>query len=639
MPEEPKRPKNLIGVAVFIIVVLIAVGGAIYYFITQSLRFTPNIEDVAAVPCRCKWISEDDQTHVFAEASGYVSGSSCIFPEAYEIAGIDIEDCSDITELEEVERLVATQESGALGPGVIAMSSDPVQPPTVLSEDNQKVTFTVDFALYSLDEPLEYNQAEMKYIYPITDESPDPLLTELTEDNTSQYTYIENGQTVTGYRVTFLSTWNEVLNYGEEGLYKVSFRAKDSNDVWTDEATGTLQYTVGEVATGAYYCNDLDIVQTRTTEAANVTIQAIATLPEGYESTYTWELDLDCNQDIGEDEVFTTTTDTITKEFTYPANGTGEVECPASVEIKLNDGTEIENRSEESCSGVITLTALPEFCGDGNLDEGEECDPEIPEGEEGYNENCLDNCTIPEEEEEEPEPGEDEEEPEPGEDITTNISVSQVCPSCIEISGAEPIVDLSITVTNSGDTSQTVRAVSNSLPQGLTFSTGSSLVNDVENTSDDGVTVETSGESQLITWDNNENGWTITGNGGTLTVKFTANVGEDVEEGTYNNTVTVTPADADPIQSETGVVLAADCQQPETALFDRTIYPIIIGTSFLLLATLAYYTGIGTHRFSKLMDNLSEMSLVVTKPQKFMERKIENKALKQIRSSNKKGKK
>ncbi len=630
MPEEPKRPKNLIAFIIFIIVVLIAAGGAIYYYINQTLNFAPSVEDAATVPCRCKWVSEDDETYVFAEASGHLQGDTCVFPESYEIGGVDVEQCSDITELDEVDTLKSTTTSGTLGPGVIAMSSDPIQPPAILSEDNQTVTFTVDFSLYTLDEPLEYTQAEMQVTYPDVDDSPEPLLASLTEDNTTIYTYIENGQTVTGYRVTFLSTWNEVLNYGESGLYKVSFRAMDSNEVWTDESTGTLQFVMGDAATAGYYCNNVDIVQTRTTEYANVTITALANLPEGHEATYTWSLDVDCSENVDDDEEFTSTTDSITKEFTYPSGSTGEVECPASVTIELDDGTDIEDRSEESCSGVVTLTPLSEMCGDGVFDEDEECDPGIEEGEDDYIANCQDDCTVLDT----GEADEGDEEEEDG-DLTTDISITQTCPSCVSIAEASPTADITVTVTNSGDASQTVRAVSNTLPQGFSYSEGSSSVNQIENATDEGITVETSGESQLITWDNDGNGWAVTGGGGTLTIAFTSDVDNDVDEGTYTNTVTVTPANADPIQSESGIVLAQSCEQPETALFDRSIQPILIGTSFLLLASLAYYTGFGTRRFAKLIDVVSEMSLTITQPQKFREKKIERKALKEIKKSTK----
>jgi uncharacterized repeat protein (TIGR01451 family) len=638
MPEQPKQPKNLIVIIVFITIALVAAGGAIYYYISQVVNFSPDIDNEATVPCRCLWVSEDDETYVYAEATGHLQGSDCVFPQSYEIGGVDIEQCSDITELDEIDKIVATQTTGILGPGVISLSSSPVLPPAILDDDNQTVTFTVDFSLYNLDLNIEYEEAEMVISYPDIDASPESLVATLTDDNATTYTYIENGQTVTGYRVTFLSTWNEVLNYGEEGLYKVAFRARDTNGVWTDSSTGTLQYIVGDASEEGYFCNNVDIVQTRTTGSANVTIDALANLPEGHEATYTWDLDLDCSGEIDDDETFSGTSSTITKEFTYPADSTSEVECSASVTIELDDGTDIEDRSKDSCLGYITLNPLSEMCGDGILDEEEECDPEIEEDDLDYIANCQDDCTVLVEDTETEDDSDSSEETDDGTEddstITTDINISQTCPSCISLSDGSPTAEISITVSNAGDISKTIRAVSNTLPQGFVFTEGSSTVNEITNTSDEGITVEISEESQLITWDNEENGWTVTA-GGSLVIEFSAVVGATVEVGTYSNTVTVTPSNNEPVQSIKGIVIAQDCEQPETALFDRTIFPILIGTSFLLFASLSYYTGLGTKRFSKMMDQVSDLGLLVTQPQKYRENRIEETALKEIKKRSK----
>lgn len=636
MPKDKtKRPKNIIGLIIFIIVVLVIAGGAIYYYINNTLNFTPEVDDVASVPCRCKWSSDEEGTRVVAEASGYLQDTSCQFPESFEIGSVEVSECSDISELDEVETLTALQESGTLGPGVISMSSDPVLPPTVLTEDNQKVTFTVDFSLYSLDQNISYTKAKMEIVYPDIDDSPESTEAELGDENTTTYTYLENGQSVTGYRVSFLSNWNEITNYGEEGLYKVSFTAQDSNGVWTDDSTGTLQFYVGDVATGEYFCNNIDVVQTRTTESANVTATAIANLPEGFEATYNWKLDRNCDGEIEDDEEYATTTNTITKEFTYPNSGTSEVECEASVTIELDDGTDIESREEESCIGTVTMKPQSEVCGDGVLDEAEECDPEIEEGETGYDANCQDDCTILETEDDEEETSDSEDdtttddETDTTDSLSTDIAVSQTCPSCISLAGGDPTAEITITVTNSSETTQTVRAISNSLPQGFSFTEGSASINEISDATDSDVLVETSGESQLVTWDNDENGWSVPGNGGSLEIEFTADVSTSLDAGTYTNTVTVTPSDTDPIQSEKGVVLAQSCEQPETALFDRSVYPIMFGSLLLVLGTLAYYTGFGTKRFETFVSTVEDLGLLISKPQKHMEKRITKKADKQ----------
>ncbi|MFH1547492.1 MAG: hypothetical protein ABIC57_03325 [bacterium] len=131
MPEEPKRPKNLVTFIIFLTVVLIVVGGAIYYYINQVVNFSPSVDNEATVPCRCQWVSEEDANRIYAEASGHLQGADCVFPQTYEIGSTEIDQCSDITTLDEIDKLVATQTTGTLGPGVISVSSDPIKPPTL----------------------------------------------------------------------------------------------------------------------------------------------------------------------------------------------------------------------------------------------------------------------------------------------------------------------------------------------------------------------------------------------------------------------------------------------------------------------------------------------------------------------------
>jgi hypothetical protein len=44
------------------------------------------------------------------------------------------------------------------------------------------------------------------------------------------------------------------------------------------------------------------------------------------------------------------------------------------------------------------------------------------------------------------------------------------------------------------------------------------------------------------------------------------------------------------------------------------------------MASLAYYTGFGTKRFETVVGALEDIGLLISKPQKHMERRIERKA-------------
>ncbi len=460
------------------------------------------------------------------------------------------------------------------------------------------------------------------------------------------------------------------MNSAKAGTYTAKFRAKDETGSWTETTNCVRAFVVADEEETGEYCYSLDAVPVKGTSPLDVTLTCNSGVPEGEEAIYEWKLDLDCNgeydEGTGEDaEQFTTTTDasTITRTFTYLSGEAGTLTCPVEVLVKVDDGSRtLQDLKTGSCEGEVTLTQVSDtcgnaecnsgetcdpdgnldcpsgsplsagtvcrtdctYCGDGTIDSAEEeCDTGIEEGETGYEELCETDCTIGTAEPiETPDTGD--------EDETASILViTQEAPQCLEMVAPNNVATITITVTNSDTTEILVRAISDTLPQGMAYTAGSSSTDSVANTTDVGVTTETSGTSQLVTWDNNNSGWTIPA-GGTLTLTFQATVSETATTGTQTNSVTVTPSDQNPVPSEGSILIAQVCTQPETGIFDRNVMIIFVGSIFLVIAGAAFYTGFGTREAAFLAEKTSNLYLRLSRPQKYMEQKIQGSALKNI---------
>ena len=479
------------------------------------------------------------------------------------------------------------------------------------------------------------------------------------------------------YEANFETTWNEVLNSGADGTYTVTFRAKSADGSWIGGAAGTREFVIRSTAKEGEYCYRLDLAPLNGSSPLDVSLSAEAGLPADPETvSYEWNLDLNCDGTVdggsgSSSEVFTTPADSseITRTFTIDPDEGESASCAASVSVIVNDET-LDELSDGSCTGTVHVsqttdtcgngscetnetcdpdgniscpanTALPAgttcsdacfYCGDGYLNTGEQCDPGIPSDESGYEENCQEDCTISSGS---PSPGDDSSPAGDEGDATATgtFVITQDIPKCLEMVAPHNTVPITVTITNNDTTGTTVRAISDSLPRGLTYTAGSSSINSAQNTQDNGVLVETTGSSQLVTWDNAGQGWTIV-SGGTLTLSFTATVGSSATVGTQTNTITVTPADENPVPSESPVLIAQTCTQPLTGIFDRNVLYILTGLLFLLIAGTAYYTGFGTTEVAHLLDRSTtawkNTYLHMTQPQKYMEEQVKNSALKKI---------
>ncbi len=550
-------------------------------------------------------------------------------------------------------------------PGCIAASSSAPFDPENLTGS---VTFTSNFELkYAVGENDELTEAKMEFTYPYPYEAPADLPAD-TFDLIKEYED-ETEQPIKIYQGTFTTDWETVTNSGtcdkELCQYTVQFEAKDKLGKWTGKSEIChFNFVIPESGEEDYSCTNLSLTPSSLTldpgESGDVVFEAEATpdLPEGTTATYSWEIDQDCD---GVDAITReTSVPTHTETFTYPSDATNLVEWCIDLEITA-DGQTLSESPAGACSETLTISQTPDecdcaqdgvtcdppgdttvctgydampsgetcrqdctYCGDGILQsQYEVCDPAIPEGEEGYDANCQDDCTT-------------EEQPTPIGDL---IVVKQA-PDCVELVAPNNIATFTITVTNDGTETQLIRAVSDTLPQGFTYNTGSSVINGVANTDDTGVTVESSGTSQLVTWENelpDQSGWTIEA-GGTLTIRFSATAGSNATIGTNINEVTVTPSDGDPIPAQDSFLVAQTCTQPDTGIFDN-FNVILIGTGFLVLAGAAYYTGFGSSRIAEFTTNSANsikkttktLALRIAQPQKYSEGKIRETALKKIK--------
>ncbi len=311
------------------------------------------------------------------------------------------------------------------------------------------------------------------------------------------------------------------------------------------------------------------------------------------------------------------------------------------------------------CNSDCTTNTIPESCGNGVLDTGEECDPDIPVGQNGYNANCQIDCTINDEL-----PGCGNGVLDPGEECDPAIApgsagYSQYCQSnceintqqpqptlsgqldiiqqtaqCVELVSPKNLTPVTVTITNGTANPYKINAISDTLPQGFAYVSGSSTINGASNTSDTGVVLEMSGSSQLVTWNNSGAGWTLS-SGQILTLTFNAVAGSSSTIGQQTNTVTVTPADGNPIPNNYSFTVAQVCTQPQTGIFNRNVVIILGGIILLLLAGMAYYTGFGTHELARAIKNGSDngklLILRLSQPQKYQELKIQQTALKNIK--------
>jgi hypothetical protein len=528
-----------------------------------------------------------------------------------------------------------------------------------------------------------------------SDTSSEDLISRL--DLTTSNITLPGDQQAALYMLKYSTTWDDIIKPSMNGPYKVRFSARyRGEDSWTDPTNpeSFLEFIPSGESTRQSFCNDLDISAQGNITPLDVTLNVDASITESIDPIYQWNLDLNCDGQIdpqtsGEQAEQFVTSGTgleqkqVTRTFNLPPD-TEEADCQASVKVFLNDkalqdDNPLPARTDSACNRTVSLkqaspdcgngtcdpnetcdlngnidcvntpqgNPLPSgqtcredcsYCGDGMINANEDCDPNIPQGQPGYNANCNSDCSI---EDETSDQDQDEQDPDPDPQDPEQQSILDVITSvdkdCVELVSPNNIINVTIAVTNPQDTTTPLNAISDTLPRGFSYTPNSTQINNtaVEDTNE--VVIESTGESQLITWNNAGNGWIIPA-GGMINITFQATAGENTQMGEKTNEITVTPGNANPIPASSTFTTAQNCSQPDTGLFDNNIVVILMGTSLLLIAGAAYYTGFGSQKMALLMDTIganitktkNDLILILTKPQKYKEKKIEKSALKNI---------
>lgn len=641
--------------------------------------------------------TEDGTTIDLGTTGGMIQDGSCVFQEpSLPLGNHTPRRCSENITAADVfgdslpagitaETPIQKQEhAGACKGGGISNTSTPLLPSDQSEADDSEVSFTSVFEVYTKEDSTKtITDAELIFEYPATQVSPNPVTTdkiELVETRQAEGDLIVNV-----YKATFSTTWDVVRNSEKSGLYMVKFRGQDSRGEWTDPTTCTRTFAYSLESLMGEYCYSLDAVPVNGISPLEVTLTVDAGVPESDDTArFQWSLDLNCNGSIEanltgtEAEVFTTPVDTPSITRTFAHSGTEDTQtCQAGVVVLTGEGegTALQELNEGSCSNrTITLSSTAPtcgngscdpgetcdtngnlscpseqplsagttcrqdctYCGDGIINGGEECDPAIGAGETGYDAQCDTACrtSTGDPDTSAGTDDEDDETPAEGTDIPAGtIVVTQQTPTCLEVVSPNNSSTITITVTNNHDETVLIRAVSDTLPQGLAYSVGSSVINGTSNSNDSGIVIETSGSSQMVTWTNSGNGWNVP-SGSTLGITFTTSAGSLATMGSHSNSVTVTPANGNPIPSTGSLLVAQTCSQPNTGIFDRNIVAILIGSLLLIVAATAYYTGFGTEAAARLFENsaqaLKTAAFRLSLPQKYMEEQVQKTALKKV---------
>jgi hypothetical protein len=673
---------------------LVGVGGYIAYRINQAKDVAPE-EPAPTLSscCLCTWELESERGSFSAvfNTEGALENNSCQ-PLVNLSPNDETSGCSSFDNdygewtgnMQDLGTCIDNNTVGAL--------ADPPVP----GEEAGNVTLTAMFVTFDSDTTVSgFDAYKIEFEYPNEDASPDAIIAETDGDTnleneteglqvTTEGTTLPGDQQATLHLLSYETTWNEIIDLTTPGNYKVNFSARYSGEEdWTEIVPeSSLEFTLEEERDRQSFCNDLDVSAQGNVSPLDVTLNVDASITQDIEPIFQWNLDLNCDGEIdaeteGENaEQFITTgsgldEQQITRTFTLP-EGQESSSCPVWVDIYLSQEdfeaqSPLPARTENACSREISLQQAPAscgnascdpnetcdtsgnidclegtkgsplpagstcredctFCGDGLLNGNEDCDPNIPQGQHGYNANCQDDCTIAQTQPEQP--------PQQEEPTQADLDISAISSQeCLELVAPNNTTNITISVTNPTSQPQTINAVSNTLPRGFAYVNSSSVVNGNSVADGTDLVVEVSGESQLITWNNAGQGWIIPATA-TLTINFQATAGPNTQMGEHTNSITVTPANGDPIPNSFTIITAQNCSQPDTGLFDNNALAILFGSTLLLIAGAAYYTGFGSNKVALLMDGLGKIRddavLLLTQPQKYMEKRIEKSALKNI---------
>lgn len=185
--------------------------------------------------------------------------------------------------------------------------------------------------------------------------------------------------------------------------------------------------------------------------------------------------------------------------------------------------------------------------------------------------------------------------------------------TCVERVTPSNTVQYTIGVTNKSTTSQNITSVTDKLPLGFVYTTGTTKLNGVSVTDSSYVTATTTGSTQELVIAKT-GGWTLSANQ-TLTIIFQATAGTDALTGSNLNEVVVTPeqipTDPTTLRTSVSLTVAQDCSNPnnttdntpQTGIFDSTIFKVLVGLSVVALGWYIYSRPKGQLIAAKVVDS------------------------------------
>lgn len=229
-------------------------------------------------------------------------------------------------------------------------------------------------------------------------------------------------------------------------------------------------------------------------------------------------------------------------------------------------------------------------------------------------------------------------------DTTTRSSFSVTktgTPECVERVSPDNIAQFTITITNTGETSENIESIKDKLPLGFEYDEGTTKINNVSVEDEEYVTTTTVGDTIEVVWEK-ASGWTISSNQ-TLTVTFDAIAASSALTGENLNEVIITPekvpTNPDTLSAEAIITVQQDCDDEDeviptldpsdtnTGLFDTTVGRIFTGLLTIALGWYIYTNPIGSKISKTLLNSGAYQNAEMTtwkifSPRKYFEEKI-----------------
>lgn len=206
--------------------------------------------------------------------------------------------------------------------------------------------------------------------------------------------------------------------------------------------------------------------------------------------------------------------------------------------------------------------------------------------------------------------------------------------TCLERVAPNNSVNFTIRITNNAETSQTIKSITNKLPLGFTYISGSSKINGISVTDINYLRSTNIGQTTELVW-TTTSGWSIS-NGQTLSLLFQAEVGPNALTGENQNEVVIEPAqvpsDPNTLRAEAVINVEQTCdptvqpsdETPDTGIFDSMLNRVIAGILIVIIGWFIYTRPFGQIVAKKLVNSEVYKGAEMTswrmfKPKKYFE--------------------